>query len=497
MKKCVVLAAVVALLAIAVPVFAATNPFIDVPLNHWSYDAIGQLAAKGILSGYPDGTYKGKQPTTRFEMASALARALAVVDMTKASRQDVEMLKRLVVEFKDELDALGVKVDALDARVGKLESRLGGWKLSGVLRLQIDDRSEDDQDGAVNLSRGRLFFERWYGEDESLKLNARLNILSTGIRWELLNAVIPVWGDSTLTSGRVWWDLENAYYLNGQTPWLNGWVWGQDSWLTDRITDAFTWQKSLGLGKVIAYVGRPHSGNEVNGDEDFGVNAWEFFAKGEFQFTEQLGFDLGVQYFLGDDVSVIDAATTENLDHLFTVFGGLRFAFNEGIQLKGLYYYQDLETTTAGVSNDQDSTSAYRIIVDVKQDFLKFTSLWLEYDYLDRGFAMPGGTDALWMGRNEGLNAITGSLQRVDADTSIFRVAATQTWTEKWKTALYFAYHDWDDATSSSATEWALGVGYQYTPNVGFALAFSHIAGDDHPTFDEETVIRFRTQVTF
>ncbi|MFC2594527.1 MAG: S-layer homology domain-containing protein, partial [Fretibacterium sp.] len=114
MKKFAAVVAVAVLFAFAAPVFAATNPFMDVPMNHWAYDAIGQLAAHGILSGYPDGTYKGKQPTTRYEMASALARALAVVDMTKASKQDVEMLKKLVVEFKDELDALGVKVDGLD-----------------------------------------------------------------------------------------------------------------------------------------------------------------------------------------------------------------------------------------------------------------------------------------------------------------------------------------------------------------------------------------------
>ena len=116
MKKFAAVVAVAVLVAFAAPVFAATNPFMDVPMNHWAYDAIGQLAAHGILSGYPDGTYKGKQPTTRYEMASALARALAVVDMTKASKQDVEMLKKLVVEFKDELDALGVKVDVLEDR---------------------------------------------------------------------------------------------------------------------------------------------------------------------------------------------------------------------------------------------------------------------------------------------------------------------------------------------------------------------------------------------
>jgi hypothetical protein len=65
MKKYLAVAAVVALVALAAPAFAATNPFMDVPINHWSYDAIGQLAARGVLSGYPDGTYKGKQPTTR------------------------------------------------------------------------------------------------------------------------------------------------------------------------------------------------------------------------------------------------------------------------------------------------------------------------------------------------------------------------------------------------------------------------------------------------
>ena len=97
MKKFISAVAVLALVAFAAPALAATNPFMDVPMNHWAYDAIGQLAAHGILSGYPDGTYKGKQPTTRYEMASALARALAVVDMTKASRQDVEMLQKLVV----------------------------------------------------------------------------------------------------------------------------------------------------------------------------------------------------------------------------------------------------------------------------------------------------------------------------------------------------------------------------------------------------------------
>ena len=153
MKKFYVAVAALVLVACAAPAFAALNPFMDVPMNHWAYDAIGQLAAKGVLSGYPDGTYKGKQPTTRYEMASALARALALVDLSKASKQDSEMLKKLVVEFKDELDALGVKVDELDVRVSAIESRLGGWRITGALRqdlTQVTDSNAPWQRSWVN-----------------------------------------------------------------------------------------------------------------------------------------------------------------------------------------------------------------------------------------------------------------------------------------------------------------------------------------------------------
>ena len=59
-------------LAFAAPAIAA-NPFMDVPMNHWAYDAIGQLAASGVVNGYPDATFKGNQPMTRYEAASAIA----------------------------------------------------------------------------------------------------------------------------------------------------------------------------------------------------------------------------------------------------------------------------------------------------------------------------------------------------------------------------------------------------------------------------------------
>ena len=260
MKKFAAVVAVAVLVAFAAPVFAATNPFMDVPMNHWAYDAIGQLAAHGILSGYPDGTYKGKQPTTRYEMASALARALAVVDMTKASKQDVEMLKKLVMEFKDELDALGVKVDALDKRVAVLEDRLGGWKLTGKLRLDIrnfDDKDSPDAENDVRMTQARIIFERWFGDEENpMHFKAILRGDSGDgeqhnlQNWKEFFVEIPFFWDSTLTVGRFGWDMEEDYYLGGSTalPATGGYA-GYDAFLTGRDLDAMGWSKSFGLDR--------------------------------------------------------------------------------------------------------------------------------------------------------------------------------------------------------------------------------------------------------
>ncbi|HZK40686.1 MAG TPA: S-layer homology domain-containing protein, partial [Atribacterota bacterium] len=72
MKKLVLV--LVLVLAFALPVLA--NPFVDVPLNHWAYDAVQSLAAKGIVIGYPDGTFGGNRTLTRYEFAEATARVM-------------------------------------------------------------------------------------------------------------------------------------------------------------------------------------------------------------------------------------------------------------------------------------------------------------------------------------------------------------------------------------------------------------------------------------
>ncbi|QTD40800.1 S-layer homology domain-containing protein [Sporosarcina sp. Te-1] len=67
------LAATLALATLTAPAQAAT--FQDVPKSHYAYEAIDVLSDKGIVGGYPDGTYGINQPVTRAQAAKIIALA--------------------------------------------------------------------------------------------------------------------------------------------------------------------------------------------------------------------------------------------------------------------------------------------------------------------------------------------------------------------------------------------------------------------------------------
>lgn len=86
MRKLAVMLGVAMTLS-AAPVFAQ-GVFKDVPTVHWAYEYIRRLAEQGVLEGYPDGTYKGKQTMTRYEMAVAIARAMDKVQKIQGPKGD-------------------------------------------------------------------------------------------------------------------------------------------------------------------------------------------------------------------------------------------------------------------------------------------------------------------------------------------------------------------------------------------------------------------------
>ncbi len=117
MKKSVAAALTAAfVVGVSSTTLAAANPFSDVPAGHWAYQSVAKLAAAGVVEGYGDGTYRGDRNITRYEMAQMVAKAMAK-NPTGASKAELD---RLAAEFRDELDALGVRVAELEKYADKV-----------------------------------------------------------------------------------------------------------------------------------------------------------------------------------------------------------------------------------------------------------------------------------------------------------------------------------------------------------------------------------------
>ncbi|MGC8889432.1 MAG: S-layer homology domain-containing protein, partial [bacterium] len=78
MKRIALFLALVLAVVFSVPAIAA--PFPDVPSNHWAYDAVNELASKGLILGYPDGTFRGNNPMTRYELAMVISRLVSYLE---------------------------------------------------------------------------------------------------------------------------------------------------------------------------------------------------------------------------------------------------------------------------------------------------------------------------------------------------------------------------------------------------------------------------------
>lgn len=155
-------AAAVFTLGLAAPAFAAPL-FPDVPENHWARDAVATLAAKGIVEGYPDGTFKGDRNATRWEVAMMVARLLGQMEQehaTFATKAELAELQKLVDALRSELDALGARVGTLEDKVDKLDLRVSELEritFYGSLEARVTAQSfHNDADGIQDTNAGGI-----------------------------------------------------------------------------------------------------------------------------------------------------------------------------------------------------------------------------------------------------------------------------------------------------------------------------------------------------
>ena len=111
---------------------AIKDRFSDIKSDHWSYQAVKQLASEGLIDGAGTGYFNGDQPMTRYEMASIIARAMA-----KEKNANIEqkiVIEKLSEEYAKELREIGSQMKMLSEKVDR-------FQIHGYMGYRYDHQS--------------------------------------------------------------------------------------------------------------------------------------------------------------------------------------------------------------------------------------------------------------------------------------------------------------------------------------------------------------------
>ena len=129
------------------------NQLRDVAPTDWAYEALRSLVDRyGCISGFPNQTYRGSQPLSRYEFAAGLNSCLNQIERLIASTgstsdEDLETIQRLSQEFEAELATLGGRLDEVESRTALLEDNAFSTttKLEGEVVFNIANAFGDEQ----------------------------------------------------------------------------------------------------------------------------------------------------------------------------------------------------------------------------------------------------------------------------------------------------------------------------------------------------------------
>ena len=131
------------------------NQLRDVAPTDWAYEALRSLVDRyGCISGFPNQTYRGNQPLSRYEFAAGLNSCLNQIERLIASSggnevdpADLESIERLSQDFESELASLGGRVDEIESRTAIVEDNQFSTttKLVGEVAFQLAQAFGDEQ----------------------------------------------------------------------------------------------------------------------------------------------------------------------------------------------------------------------------------------------------------------------------------------------------------------------------------------------------------------
>jgi hypothetical protein len=67
------------------PVVAQSTTFVDVSSNYWAATFVNELVGRGVIAGFPDGTFKPDAPVTRAQFAAMIQKAFPNKTRTRSA----------------------------------------------------------------------------------------------------------------------------------------------------------------------------------------------------------------------------------------------------------------------------------------------------------------------------------------------------------------------------------------------------------------------------
>ncbi|ABR30053.1 S-layer protein [Thermosipho melanesiensis] len=195
MKKLLV---IITLVLVSAFIFAGLK---DVPENHWAYDSVMMLQKAGIVTGYPDGTFRGVNNVTRYELAVFLARVMDLLekDIQKVMvtvdvhENDIAALYEITGSLKkalanavtkEEVEVLSKRLDVIDKDVIRIYEALSKKVSADDVEKMVND-SVDSINGQIEFlykkitvseENSKKYVDEKYNELAGKLLNVETNV---------------------------------------------------------------------------------------------------------------------------------------------------------------------------------------------------------------------------------------------------------------------------------------------------------------------------------
>ena len=354
----------------AVPTPTATAPgaITDVPAGHWAREGVSLLVKRGLILGYPDGTFRGGAAITRYEAAVIFSRLLSqnVFQLTSVQAQltpaDLDVLAKAVQELATQIATLNTRltdvvsdVDSIRGRLGVVERTLQQVVQVAATKTDVEAVAAQSatktelaevQDAAASKADVRALEARIAAlEAENKAAKAALEETQVQAQQQAATVASPTPQPAELPNVTFRPDAPAKFYVGGG--------------VAKTLQSGLGFSGVVGGNNLVRDFGLRATVDYNNTAQSYGIqaNVMRPFGSEDALFRPYLGMGAGLLVSPGHAAAASGAADT-----FVSVLGGVNYAFTDTLkifaELDGRYYFSNKGAGTGLVENSDRGPGA-------------------------------------------------------------------------------------------------------------------------------------------